>query len=238
MNKFKILLTTSVALLPLTAQATTINFDTGSAAGWTVNGGGAVGASPYVIPNFPNYGNSVLSVTSTGNNLGGTFLPGGSVSSFDGFWTATYSFFLPATATGVQFDYSNFFADGRAVLELNGNIVGSAGFVGSSGFNGFMVFTDGANPQAYTFDGTIVSGSATTGFILGQVNTITAIINNTTGGCDNPMEGLVGTDGTGMGLTGSISYVPEPSVAGLLLLPVMIRIALRVRSSRPSTKSH
>jgi hypothetical protein len=238
MKNLRILSVTCLAVLPLTSGATTLNFDTGSAVGWTASGGGAIAATPYVIPNYPNYGNSVLSVTSTGNNLGGTFLPGGSVAGFDGFWTATYSFFLPANATGVQFSYSNFFADGRAVLELNGNIVGSAGFATSGGgYNGVMVFSDGAAAQPYTFNGSLVSGSSTTGFLLGQVNLITAIINNTTGSCADPMVGLVGADGTGMGLAGSLTYsVPEPSAVALFLIPLLSAWGVRkvgfLRTSR------
>ena len=212
-------LTVGLALPRYASALTVFSFDSSSAAGWTVTGGGAVNATPYVVTIFGNY-SPVLSVATTGN-AAGTFLPGGSAANFDGFWIADYTFSLPANAVNVQFDYTKFFADGRGVLKLNGTIINSAGFPGVGGsLDGFMIFTAGGQPQPYTFNGPFgnVSGSATSGFNIGGVNTIEVIMNNTAVSVASPMVGLPDLDGTGLGIVGTISYaVPEPSFATLAL---------------------
>jgi hypothetical protein len=85
---------------------------------------------------------------------------------------------------------------------------------------GSMVLTDGGPLVPYTFNGPggSVSGTVTSGFNIGGVNTLEAIINNTGdtiyGPCSNML--FVG-DWTQLGLTGTITYdlVPGPSVATL-----------------------
>jgi hypothetical protein len=198
-------------------QTYTISFDTGTAAGWKVNGGGASGATPYVI-SISDISIGCLSVTSDGR-VDGSFVPGGNIANFDGFWTATYSFYLPANATDVVFNYGTFFADDRTVIELNGNILNATG-VPWYGLPGSMVFSQGGPLQAYApFNGPngSVSGSATSGFIVGGFNSIEAVVNNTYAGIYGPLVTLTGTDRTAFGLAGTISYsiVPEPSTLSL-----------------------
>jgi hypothetical protein len=158
-----------------------------------------------------------LSVTSTGNGSG-SFLPGGNLANFDGFWLADFAFSLPANATSVSINYGNFYVDDRAVLTLNGHIVDATGipYFGHMNDVGEMVFTDGGPLQSYSSfsspDG-FFSGTVTTGFNLGGVNTLEAIINNTKAGVYGPDLPFQSGDGTLFGLSGTISYsvVPEPS---------------------------
>src|SRR2546428_6208180 len=74
--------------------AATLDFSTLTPASWTVTAGGAVNATP-----FPFGGE--ISVTSTETSIG-SFVPGGSFASFDGFWTAQYALFLPSGATSIS----------------------------------------------------------------------------------------------------------------------------------------
>ena len=117
---------TLALVLPFHGRGDTISFDTSDSTGWTVTGGGAVNATPFVVEGFGNSSGPVISLTSDGAN-GGTFVTGGSLANFDGFWKATYTFFLPADAVNVQFNFSKFFGDDRAVMLLNGNLVSSTG---------------------------------------------------------------------------------------------------------------
>jgi hypothetical protein len=218
--------------LPLVGncQIQTINFDTGTAADWKVTGGGASGATPYII-SIPDISIGCLSVTSNGRS-DGSFLPGGSIANFDGFWSAAFTFYLPASATGVAFNYGSFFADDRAVITLNGNILNATG-VPWYGLGGSMVLTPGGPLQPYSpFNGPngFVSGTVTDGFITGGLNTIEAIINNTYTGIYGPLVTLTGADMASFGLSGTISYsiIPEPSSIflfgfGLLALPRALR---------------
>src|SRR5579859_6116291 len=70
--------------------ADTISVDTLTAA-WTVSGGGATNATPFI-------NGSGISVTSNTFQTG-TFVSGGSAANFDGFWTARLTFSLPGNAT-------------------------------------------------------------------------------------------------------------------------------------------
>jgi hypothetical protein len=97
------------------SQANTISFDTSIATQWAVTAGGAVNATPYHRPAYPQF----IYITSGGDSTG-TFVPGGSLANFDGFWTADFTFTLPADATNIRLNYGNFYADDRAVLTLNG----------------------------------------------------------------------------------------------------------------------
>ena len=151
----------------------------------------------------------VISLTSDGGGLG-DFVQGGSLANFDGYWTATYTFYVPANAINPVLEFTNFFADDRAVLKLNGTIISSTGAVPPGGsLDGFMVLTDGGPAQPYTFAGPFgsVSGKATSGFVTG-INTLTVVLNNTGTGVAGTMNGnLAWNDGTGMGLSGTVSYV-------------------------------
>src|SRR5205085_2410723 len=93
-------------------QPNIINFSTTNTSGWLATAGGAVDATPY---------HDASSITITSNAFSnGTFLQGGSLANFDGFWTAKYVFTLPYGATNVVLNYSNLLSDDRVVLQLNG----------------------------------------------------------------------------------------------------------------------
>ena len=229
-----------IALISLLAcgnfvKAQSITFDTTTTTGWTATGGGAQNVAPYVVLFTDSNGPShYLSVTNTGGSSG-TFLPGGSEASFTGFWTATYTFTLPQTATNVSLNYGNFWADDRGVLYLNGNILNATGIY-AGGAGGSMVFTDGGTPQSYSGFSSPngqVGGTASSGFNIGGVNTIEVIMNNTG-------DGIYGSDASGsntfLRISGTVSYstIPEPSTwvmltmggAGLLIFAMRRRAGL------------
>ena len=200
--------------------AATITIDTATAA-WTVSGGGATNATPFLVGDG-------ISITSN-TFQSGTFVSGGSAANFDGFWTASLSFFLPADATNVILNFSNLQADDRAILELNGNIIGSAGIFGPG--TGQMAFTDGGPlVDNVTFGGNPSSGSANSGLILGANNTLLAIVNDTNTGITGPLNDSHSFFETAFVVDGSISFdtptspVPEPNnalvslIAGSVLL--------------------
>lgn len=204
-----ILSTTFALSIRADGQSYSLQFDTTTATGWTVTADGLYGVTPYEVVNE-------ISVTSTGNGSG-AFLPGGNLATFDGFWLADYSFYLPANATGISLSYQNFYADDRAVLTLNGNIIGATGipYFGQLNEVGSMVLQDGGPVEQFSSfsgpDGS-VAGTVTTGFKLGGLNTIEAIINNTDTGVFGSDTDLTPSDGTLLGLSGTISFnaVPEP----------------------------
>jgi hypothetical protein len=188
------------------ASAASFDFSTTMATNWTASGGGAVDVTPY------QYGTEI-SVTSTAFS-NGTFLPGGSLAQFDGFWTATCAFFLPYGATNISLVYSNLTADDRAVLMLNGVAIGATGTqTASGGTQGYMVFTDGGPLESYYFSGpdATVNGSATSGFIVGGANILKAIVNNTRDGvAGTVLRTLTTTDGTTFRVKGAVSYLLIP----------------------------
>jgi hypothetical protein len=193
------------------SQPQSVAIDTSVPSRWAVSGGGAVGVTPYHSAAWPAY----LYITSNDDSTG-SFLPGGSYANFHGFWKADFTFSLPSSATNVRLDFANFHGDDRAVLTLNGNALAATGVDGPG--QGYMVLTDGGALQPYTFDN-LTSGSATSGFNLGGVNTIEIIVNNTGNGISAPNQGFAYSgDYTYVGLTGTISYtlVPEPSAAILV----------------------
>lgn len=184
------------------ANAVGFDFSTTMATNWTASGGGAVDVTPY------QYGTEI-SVTSTAFS-NGTFLPGGSLAQFDGFWTAKCAFFLPYGATNISLVYSNLTADDRAVFMLNGVAIGATGTQTTSGGSpGYMVFTDGGPLESYYFSGpdATVNGSATSGFIVGGANVLQAIVNNTRDGvAGSTLRTLTTTDGTTFRVKGAVSY--------------------------------
>ncbi|MGO8698536.1 MAG: hypothetical protein ACLQVY_12545 [Limisphaerales bacterium] len=244
---FGILTITTVLAMNGRSQIVTVPIDTGTAA-WTVTGGGATQVSPYVLSGFafgsptgPNVYEPALSVTSTGSSTG-TFLPGGSLANFDGFWLADFTFYLPPNATDVSLNFANFYVDDRAVLTLNDSIFAAVGTMGGS--SGPMVFTDGGPLVPYSsFNSSVdgfVSGTVTSGFNIGGENTIEAIINNTDQGVNGPDINISALDGTSFALSGAVSYstaaVPEPTTifsGALMLLPFGSR-AVRILRKRQS----
>jgi hypothetical protein len=191
------------------ANANSIDFSTTMATNWTASAGGAVDVTPY------QFGTEITVTSNAFSN--GSFLPGGSVANFDGFWTAKFSFFLPAGATNASLVFSNMIADDRAVFMLNGTAIGATGNGTTSGVTqGYMVFTDGGSKQTYNFTGTngYVSGSATSGFVIGGTNTLEAIVNNTGDGvAGTSLQKISPTDGTTFRVKGAVSFsLIQPSL--------------------------
>lgn len=215
--------------------ADTISFDTTTTTGWTATASGAINANPFVvyaqetIGSGGNQYHDFLSVTSTGDNSG-TFLQGGSIGNFTGFWIADYSFVLPQNATGVNFSYDNFFADDRAVLYLNGQAITATGIYADQG-GGEMVLTDGGNPQSYSFTSAI-SGTTSSGFNIGGENTIEVIVNNTGQGIYGSNKNVSQGDDTFLSLSGTISYspAPEPSSAAMFGVGILSLFGFRFRN--------
>jgi hypothetical protein len=194
-----------------TASATTINFST-STGNWTVTGAGATNAPAAVL------GGGGISITSNGLQSG-TFVAGASLAAFDGFWTANFSFFLPADADNISGSFSNLRSDDRVVLYLNGNQIGDGGLGIPAGGSiaGLMELTDGGGNLPFFFDSSDSSGagSGPAGFILGGENTLTAILNNTGSGVTGITKTFAGAgDGVNFGVQGQLTFttaVPEPS---------------------------
>lgn len=186
------------------AATAPIDVSTTSGDGWTVSGGGATNAQPMFI------NGSQLALSSNGR-ADGTPVAGFNPASFDGFWTANYSFTLPAGVTDATLSYSGLSADDRAVLFLNGTRIADTGTTAPG--TGTMVLTSGGAEAPMTFANN-TSGTISSGLNAGGTNTLTAIINNTTGGIAGALAPLGGTNETSFGLIGSISYTPGSGGGG------------------------
>ncbi|MDB5324399.1 MAG: sorting protein [Phycisphaerales bacterium] len=207
--------------LSKSAMAVTADLGTaGNAASWRITGAGAVAAPAFQVS---ANGSGEISLTSNGFN-NGTFVSGGSLSSFNGFWYADETFTLPANASSAALTFSNFYGNDRAVLELNGTIIGNVDHLGATG-NGIFSFPPGPPDVAYTITGT-TSGTVTSGFLVGGTNTLRLIVNNTgTTSISSTTASFANNgDATDAGLTATLTYaVPEPSgvvffgLAGVLL---------------------
>jgi hypothetical protein len=186
-----------------TSLAGTINVTGIEPSNWAVWGAGASDATPFEVNNH-------LTITNNQTETG-TFLPGGTLGSFDGFWYAEDTFSLPADATSVALSFSSFQSDDRAVLELNGVIIGNS----SNGEGvGSMQFTDGGGLQSFDFTTSGGSGTITTGFVAGGANTLEVIVNNTGDGIVGATQTFQATsDKTFFKLNGTVTYTdgPEPS---------------------------
>jgi hypothetical protein len=199
------------------ASAATINVSTSNTTAWEVD-----------VPSL-----SIANATAlSGYTIGDISpFPEGNGSGYDGFWVASYTFTLPADATGVSLDFSGLNADDRGVLELNGTIIGDAG--GAAPGDGYMTLTDGGTNQPFVFGGSSAEeGVVTTGFDLGTTNTLEVIVNNTQTGI---YGSLTGGGYTQAGLTGTLTYstsaTPEPQswflIVGILVLLACVRRRLR-----------
>jgi len=199
-----------------------VDFSSTDASGWTVTGGGAVNA-----PAMQNISLSSNRISS------GTFAAGGSADAFDGFWTADFRFVLPSNASNVVLTFSNLFFDDRGILTVNGITLASTGTDAGHGNVGLMTLTDGAGTQLYTFSDApgAAQGTITNGFILGGINTIEAIVNNTHQGIPGPTIGFADAgDGTWFGVSGNVSYsVPEPSTTVIITALVALCFTLRFK---------
>jgi hypothetical protein len=196
-----------VSYLPCLQASTAFDISS-TPANWLVSGAGAANAVPLLT-------GSHLSITSNENETG-AFIVGGSLSNFDGFWAASSSFFLPLNATNISLSFGHFSSDDRAVLDLNGVVIGNSGN-GAPG-DGSFNFTDGSTLQAFDFTDQI-SGTITTGFNIGGQNSLVVIVNNTSTGILGATRTFQSTsDNTFFELTGVVTdtIVPEPASAVLV----------------------
>lgn len=199
---------------------TTVNLGTaGGASRFVITGAGATAATALQV------GNSIA-LTSNGFRTG-TFVTGGSLASFNGFFYADEQFTIPSDATNISLTFSGLAGDDRVVLQLNGTTLGSVGVLGVSG-PGFFSFPPGPPDVNYTLTG-ITSGTVNSGFNAGGTNTLRLIVNNTGGGGAFAHTATFGSDGDGCGATlvAALTYqtpvTPLPpgmwfAFAGLLLL--------------------
>lgn len=155
------------------AAGTSINVGTSNnAASWLITGGGATGA-----PAFQTSANHSGEISLTSNAFSsGSFVSGGSLAAFDGFWFADLTFLLPINMAGVTLTFNSLYGNDRVVLQLNGTSIGNVDHLGATGA-GVMRFPGGAHDVAFTFTGT-KSGTISSGFLPGT-NTLRLVVNNT-----------------------------------------------------------
>ena len=178
-----------------------------NASSWLVTGAGAT-QSP-----APPYGGlqQEISITNTGGETG-TFIAGGSLANFNGFWFATNTFSVPSNATNIDLVFSGLNYDDRGVLELNGNIIGNFALAGPGPNQ--ISFPPGPPDVPFTFTN-VTSGSITSDFVLGNMNTLMLVVNNANGQTTSTFTSV--SDGTHAGVVASLSYTtPEPSSVVLL----------------------
>lgn len=204
-----------VLALQTPALGDTLSLGTsGNAANWSITGAGATGSPAYQVS---TNGAGEISLTSNGLESG-TFVSGGSLASFNGFWYADEDFSLPSNASNVTLGFNSLYGNDRTVLELNGIILGDADYDGTTG-SGVFSFLPGPPDVSYTFTGTH-SGTTASGFIFGGVNDLRLVVNNTglTPSTTTPTATFqTSGDATDAYLNATLTYtVPEPSTFGLL----------------------
>jgi hypothetical protein len=208
-------------IIPASADHVTLSISTASQTSWTVNAKGVTNATPFLYFCGSPANQIGLSISSRGDGSG-FYLNGSNFSSFDGYWTATYGFYLPPTATNIVLSYTNFGFDDAGVLFLNTNAIGATYTTAcATGISpGLIVLVDGAASQVWAFTGpnNQDSGTATNGFILGGMKTLTATVNNTGNGANgNPTAGLNPGDTTYFNLDARLSYDVYPGSGSLTI---------------------
>jgi hypothetical protein len=209
-------------------EADAIAIDTGLA-NWTVSIPSAGVAN--VVPFIGVDGRTYLCLD-THCDGPGTWVPGASVDTFDGFWFADLTFSLPAQASDVRLTFSNFLVDDRGVMSLNGTNIAATATAFGGLTNASMVFTDGGPNIPYTFSDPFTSGTVSGGFNIGGLNTLEVIVNNTFNGAIGPVKRLMpaGGDGTDIKLVGAITFTatPEPSNMILVLAGIICLFGFRI----------
>lgn len=173
-------------------------------------------AADYFIPIFSNIDNWTY--------VGGTAADGGAVGSNDqlrqitnpntGWWSATFTFSLPADYTNPSLVTQYYAADDRSVLLFNGLKSAVSVGIGAPALGQF-VFTNGGAAAGWTFtyaNGEINNATLAGGFKAGG-NTIQLVVNNTNAG----IAGAVAAPGpSSLSYAGYVKYtsllavVPEP----------------------------
>jgi hypothetical protein len=203
------------------ADHITFNISTATQSSWTVTTSGITNATPFLYCDGSSADQVGLSISSRGDGSG-FYLNGSNFSSFVGYWTATSSFYLPPTATNIVLTYTNLGFDDAGVLFLNTNAIGAtfAGVSATGTSQGNIVLVDGGASNTWTFTGPndLVSGIATNGFIVGGINMLTAIVNNTGNGATGDLRiGLPPGDDTRFNLSASLSYDVFPDSGSLAI---------------------
>jgi hypothetical protein len=226
-----------VVLMSVAASANTIGFDTLNAhAGlWQIT------AYASVWPGFANttsgaaFASGTDSISPSSNGYAsGTYVGGMNRTNFlfDGFWTASYTFYLPAEAYNVSLAFQQLMGDDRVVLQLNGTTIGRAALDPAAA--GKMALTDSqvAHEQPLAFNvGTSGTVSTASLFNIGGTNTLTLIVNNTGLNAAHAWDAtlptsafpyrvsLDSTDRTWALVSGYADFMtPEPGSLSLLLL--------------------
>jgi hypothetical protein len=209
------LFTASILLLSganYASYAVSIDVSTTATNPWLITGAGASAS-----PAFDVLSGNNISLT---NNVleTGTFIPGGSLANFNGFWYADLSFVIPANATNISLNFTNLNGDDRVVLQLNGSNIGNY-FLNASPGTGVMSFPPGPPDKPFTFTNQ-TSGIVTSGFLLGQNNDLRLIVNNTDSSALTAQTFTFQNsgDGTEAGLVGAVTYsIPEPTSVALII---------------------
>jgi hypothetical protein len=216
-----ILLLSFASIISGFADHVTLNISTATQSSWTVTTSGITNATPFLFCDGSSADQVGLSISSRGDGSG-FYLNGSNFSSFDGYWTATSEFYLPPTATNIVLTYTNLGFDDAGVLFLNTSAIGAtdANDSATGTTQGKIVLVDGGASQTWTFTGPndLVSGIATNGFILGGINMLTAIVNNTGNGATGVLRiGLPSGDDTRFNLSATLSYDVFPDSGSLAI---------------------
>jgi hypothetical protein len=225
-----------VGLSAHTALAVTVNLGTpGNAASWLITGGGAS-----LAPAFPlNCTSGEVGCISTSSNgfSTGTLVTGFSVSN-SGYWYADNTFTIPAGATNVALSFSGLAGDDRVVLELNGTIIGNVCCASGLVYgNGIMMLNGVSYVNPFDFTN-VLSGTVTTGFVIGGTNTLRLIENNTNALLNSSALNVnfSAVDQENAGVTATLTYTPgipaTPAPSSLLLIAVGILALLGWAAAR------
>jgi hypothetical protein len=129
-------------------------------------------------------------------------------------------FTLPVGFSNAVLTITNFYADDRGVVQLNGTIVDNAGIFGPG--NGSLTLAPGGSndPFTYTRGNGARNVVISTGFVAG-LNSFRTLVNDTNNGIFGaPLPGGVNLSGTG--IEASITFdvgpaVPEPATWAMML---------------------
>ncbi len=193
---------------------------------WRVTGGGAVDAT-----SFQTNVNRTGAISITSNALRtGTFADGGELNTFNGFWIARNEFFIPNDASNITLTFSDFYANDRGLLRLNGVEIGNVDHRDGTG-NGLFKYSQSGADQPFVFTG-LTDGSVDSGFLFGQNNSLEILVNNTGEISISAPTRTFDSDGdaTTAFLDASVTFtaIPEPT-SGIPIAGVALAMAISRR---------